>query len=210
MSPREGAGGGEETAEEADDPRPGSPFATAAGGPGDSGEDELEAEAHVVEDLLDTMVAEVEADQTAEDAVAEAVELARRFEAERDEYLDLLRRVQAEFENYKRRVDTQKVEQRAQAVADLVRELLPVLDTCEAALAQGLADVEPVRAQLLATLEKQGLAAVGDADVAFDPNIHEAVLHEDGDGDTVVVEVLRTGYLWNDRVVRAAMVKVRG
>ena len=215
MSPAGGPGGGEEPDPDAGEPQPSSPFATAAGEPADTGpadtvDDELEAEAHVVEDLLDTMVAEVQADQTAEDAVAEAVELARRFEAERDEYLDLLRRVQAEFENYKRRVDAQKVEQRAQAAADLVKELLPVLDACEAAAAQGLSDVEPVRAQLVQTLQKHGLSAVGDADVAFDPNIHEAVLHEDGDGATVVVEVLRTGYLWNDRVVRAAMVKVRG
>jgi len=144
------------------------------------------------------------------EAVAEAVEIAQRVEAERDEYLDHLKRLQAEFENYKRRVATQNVELRAQAAAGLVKELLPVLDACEAAVSHGHAEVEPVRAQLFQTLEKQGLAAVGDADVPFDPNVHEAVMHEDGDGEAVVAEVLRTGYLWNDRVVRAAMVKVRG
>jgi molecular chaperone GrpE len=184
------------------------------------GGDELGAE--VVEELLDEAMADVEAarpadaaaeatlEQTAEDAVAEAVELASRFEAERDEYLDMLRRLQAEFENYRRRVEAQREEQRAQAAADLVKELLPVLDACDAATAAGHADVEPVRTQLLATLEKHGLATVAEAGVAFDPNVHEAVLHEEGDGEPVVAEVMRTGYLWNDRVVRAAMVKVRG
>ena len=47
--------------------------------------------------------------------------------------------------------------------------------------------------------------------VEFDPNVHEAVMHEEGgDGTAVVAEVLRTGYLWNQRVLRPAMVKVRG
>lgn len=142
--------------------------------------------------------------------VAEAVELARRFERERDDYLDHLRRLQAEFENYKRRVDAQRVEQRAQAAASLVEELLPVLDACEAAVSHGHDEVRPIRAQLLQTLEKQGLTPVDESGVPFDPHVHEAVMHEDGDGDAVVVEVLRTGYVWNERVVRAAMVKVRG
>jgi molecular chaperone GrpE len=154
--------------------------------------------------------AETALEQSAEEAVIEAVRLAGRFEAERDEYLDMLRRLQAEFENYKRRVDAQREEQRAQAAADLVRELLPVLDACEAAVGAGHADVEPVRVQLLGTLEKHGLVPVSEPGVGFDPNIHEAVLHEEGDGEPVVAEVMRTGYLWNDRVVRAAMVKVRG
>jgi molecular chaperone GrpE len=171
-----------------------------------------DAAAQVVADL-DAAVAEVNRlDQTAEEAVAEAVDLAKQFENERDELRELVQRVQADFENYRRRVEAQRVEQRAQAAADLVRELLPVLDTCEAALAQGQDAVGPVHGLLLSTLEKQGLSPVADAGVEFDPNVHEAVLHEDGDADggPVVAEVMRTGYLWNDRVVRPAMVKVRG
>jgi molecular chaperone GrpE len=70
--------------------------------------------------------------------------------------------------------------------------------------------VDPVRAALLQALERNGLSAVADAGGAFDPNVHEAVLHEEGDGESVVAEVMRTGYLWHGRVVRAAMVKVRG
>ncbi len=201
-------------------PRAARPFGADVPG-GRAGEDE-ELGAEAVEELLEGAMAGVEAarpvdaaaevalEQTAEDAVAEAVELASRFEAERDEYLDMLRRLQAEFENYRRRVEAQREEQRAQAAADLVRELLPVLDACDAAVAAGHGDVEPVRAQLLGTLEKHGLSTVAEAGVSFDPHVHEAVLHEEGDGEPVVAEVLRTGYLWNDRVVRAAMVKVRG
>ena len=92
-----------------------------------------------------------------------------------------------------------------------MRELLPVLDTCENAEAQGVEAIAPVQTNSSTTiLEKQGLNRVGDAGDDFDPNIHEAVMHEEGEGDPVVAEVLRAGYTWNDRVVRPAMVKVRG
>lgn len=147
---------------------------------------------------------------SSEEAVAEAVELAQRLEAERDQYLDALRRLKADFENYKRRVSAQQAEQRSQGALELVRELLPVLDALDAAVEHGSEEVRPLRTQLLQTLEKQGLAVVDEVGVAFDPNVHEAVMHEEGDGEAVVAEVLRTGYLWNGAVVRAAMVKVKG
>ena len=165
-----------------------------------------------IEELFEELVSGAEQlEVDAEAAVVEAVEVAGRIAAERDEYLDLARRVQADFENYKRRVEAQKIEQRERAAESLARELLPVLDAGEAAAGQGMDDVAALYGQMLATLEKQGLARVADAGVDFDPNVHEAVMHEEGDGgDAVVVEVLRTGYLWNDRVLRPAMVKVRG
>lgn len=149
-------------------------------------------------------------DQSSEEAVAEAVELAQRLERERDEYLDALRRLKADFENYKRRVSTQQEEQRAQASLALVRELLPVLDAFDAAVSHGSEEVQPLRDQLIQTLEKQGMEVQSEAGVPFDPNVHEAVMHEEGDGEPVVSEVMRTGYLWNGRVARAAMVRVRG
>ena len=154
---------------------------------------------------------DVTEDTELEGELVEMVEVAEKIAAERDEYLDLARRVQAEFENYKRRVEQQRVEQRERAAEHIVSELLPVLDAGEAAAAQGMEDVAALYSQLLSTLEKLGLARVVDADVDFDPNVHEAVLHEEGDGaDPVVAELLRTGYLWNTRVLRPAMVKVRG
>ena len=131
--------------------------------------------------------------------------------AQRDEYLDMARRVQAEFENFRKRTEAQRVELVARAAENLVRELLPVLDACEAAMAHEAEDVEPIYAALEGTLYKQGMEKVDKVEVPFDPTIHEAVLSEPGDGDEpVVAEVMRAGYLWNGRVVRAAMVKVRG
>lgn len=177
---------------------------------------DISADLSEMEDLLKSLGIDAEiidAEADADAAVLEAVELAGRLEAERDEYLDLARRVQADFENYKRRVDQQNVELRARAAEQLARELLPVLDAGEAASAQGMQDAAAIYSQLLSTLEKQGLARVAESDVEFDPNIHEAVMHEEGESEeeaAVVTEILRTGYLWNDRVLRPAMVKVLG
>ena len=172
------------------------------------------ADAEIVEDDLGTAADDGYPDITSDDPLdgdlVEAVQVAEAIAAERDEYLDLARRVQADFENYKRRVEAQQVEQRQRAAESLARELLPVLDAGEAAIGQGMDDVAPLYSQLLSTLEKQGLTKVDSADVEFDPNVHEAVMHEEGgDGEAVVIEVMRTGYLWNSRVLRPAMVKVR-
>lgn len=194
----EGAGSDQDPVPSAD------PFSTGA--PEDSVDD---AAAQVLADLA---ALEAEFDTTTDADVAEAVGLAQRFEAERDEFRDAAQRVQADFENYKRRVAAQQAEQRERAAEDLVKELLPVLDTCDAAVGQGHEQVVPVRDQLLATLTKLGLSEVAQAEVAFDPNVHEAVMHDEGEADDgpVVVEVLRTGYLWHQRTLRAAMVRVRG
>lgn len=176
---------------------------------GDGQVDTAEADAEQLPDPSEEYP-DITEEAVLEGDLVEMVEVAEQIAAERDEYLDLARRVQAEFENYKRRVEQQRVEQRERAAEHLVSELLPVLDAGEAAVAQGMQDVAAIHAQLLGTLEKLGLTGVVDVEVDFDPNIHEAVLHEEGDGDPVVVEVLRTGYLWNSRVLRPAMVKVRG
>ena len=88
-----------------------------------------------------------------------------------------------------------------------------MLDACDGALLHGSTEVEPIYAALLGSLEKVGLARVDPAGEVFDPNHHEAVLHEpanDGESETMVSDVLRPGYTWKGRVVRAAMVKVRG
>lgn len=132
--------------------------------------------------------------------------------AERDRYLEASRRLQAEFENYRKAVAKREADALQRANESLVNSLLPVLDACDGALASGATDVEPVQAALVDVLAKQGLERIEDESAPFDPARHEAIMHEpdDGDGGQVVAEVLRPGYLWKGRVVRPAMVKVRG
>jgi molecular chaperone GrpE len=133
-----------------------------------------------------------------------------RVTKERDGYLDDTRRVAAEFANFRRQNDKRQIEVIEQAAASLAERLLPVLDACDGALAHGAEDVEPIYNMLISTLEKSGLSVLRPLGDPFDPNRHEAVIHEEGDGDGPhVAEVLRTGYMWNGRVLRPALVKVR-
>jgi molecular chaperone GrpE len=131
--------------------------------------------------------------------------------AERDDFRDTLLRVKAEFDNYKKRVARDEVELRERAAAALAEKLLVVLDACDAAVAHGAADVEPIAKMLGELLEREGLVRLAPTEEPFDPNLHDAVMHEPGDGEeALVVETLRTGYEWKGRVLRPAMVKVRG
>jgi molecular chaperone GrpE len=142
-----------------------------------------------------------------------------QIESERDEYLDTLRRVQAEFENYRKRVIKEQTALVDRATSGLVEQLLPVLDSFELASenldAAGSDDIENVRkgvelvyAELLGVLEKAGLSRIEAEGKPFDPNVHEAVMQEEGDGEPIVTDVLRTGYTLKGRVLRPAMVKV--
>ncbi len=131
--------------------------------------------------------------------------------AERDQFKDIALRLQADFDNYRRRMAAQQTDEVARATGRMAESLLPVLDACEAAFVQHPAEVEPLFNLLLGELRKQGLEAMNLQDQPFDPSQAEAVLHEPGDGgEPVVVEVLRSGYSWKGKVLRAAMVKVRG
>ncbi len=158
-----------------------------------------------------------------EEAAASELEadLARltQIESERNEYLDTLRRVQAEFENYRKRVIKEQTALVDRATSGLVEQLLPVLDSFELALknldSAGSDDIESVRkgvelvyAELLGVLEKAGLSRIEADGKPFDPNVHEAVMQENGEGEPVVTDVLRTGYTLKGRVLRPAMVKV--
>ena len=164
-------------------------------------------------DAVASAVGEIGTDDTAVDAAsldAVSVDVATVL-AERDEYKDIALRLQADFENYRKRVAGDIAGEVDRATGRLVEALLPVLDACEAAFSHGADGVEPIWSSLIGTLAKQGLVALDLQGKPFDPAVAEAVLHEEGDGgEPVVVEVLRTGYEWKGRVLRAAMVKVKG
>lgn len=139
---------------------------------------------------------------------------------ERDELRSTLQRVQADFENFRKRIMRDQATQTERAHQGLVAQLLPVLDSLELAilnipsgdmgepgekLKKG---VELVYADLLSVLEKEGLTRVEALGKPFDPEEHEAVLRDDGEGDPIVTEVMRAGYRHKGRVIRPAMVRV--
>ena len=158
---------------------------------------------------IDAALAAVDAEEVA--AAEDAVELdVQTLLTERDSLKDVAMRLQADFDNYRKRVAAQQADDVQRATGKMAEALLPVLDACEAAYVQHPAEVEPILNLLLGELKKLGLEAMNLQDQPFDPNLAEAVLHEPGDGgEPVVADVLRSGYLWKGRVLRAAMVKVR-
>jgi molecular chaperone GrpE len=187
------------------DDRNGNPAdaSASAGAPGVADDDEV-VEVELLSDEEEQLLAD------SEDLFVDGTPAPSAVEAERDEYRETLQRVKAEFDNYRKRVARERQDMVDQAAQQLVSDLLPVLDACEAAAAQGLMDVEPVHKALSEILEKAGLEPMEAVGEPFDPNRHEAVLSEEGDGgEPVVVDSLRTGYSWNGRVLRPAMVKVR-
>jgi molecular chaperone GrpE len=159
---------------------------------------------------------DVEGDVTAEAEAGAVLEAdLDRLAAERDQMRSLAQQVQADFENYKKQQMRRQTEHLERANEGLVEALLPVLDSFELALG-ALIDaednvrkgVELVFAELLGVMEKAGVERIDALGRPFDPTEHEAVLQEDGDGEPVVADILRTGYRLKGRVLRPAMVKV--
>jgi molecular chaperone GrpE len=140
-----------------------------------------------------------------------------RAEEERAEYLALAQRTKADFENYRRRAARDVAAAGARGRADVVRELLPVLDNleralesvddAEAPLAQG---VRLVHSELAAVLSRNGVEAIDPAGEAFDPNVHEALStrSENGTEAGVVLDVVQRGYRLDQTVLRPARVVV--
>ena len=160
------------------------------------------AEAALAAELVDE-----EVDETVEEPEDEMTALAR----ERDDYLDALQRLQAEFDNYRKRMAKESTDRITAGIGGLAEQMLPVLDACEAAVAHGDEGVEAILGSLRQVLDRAGLERIDAVGAPFDPSEHEAVMHEPGEGDEqVVTEEMRAGYRWNGRVIRPAMVKVKG
>lgn len=131
-------------------------------------------------------------------------------------YLGDLKRVAADFDNYRRRAMREQAETTQRAAARVVEELLPALDTLDAALAMEpsteaeeklLAGIHRTREQILSILGAHGLEVVPALGEVFDPEVHEAVMSpSEGSGRLIVSEELRRGYRLKDRLIRAALV----
>ena len=152
---------------------------------------------------------------------AEGADLAGDLEAARGEaaqYLDHLRRLQAEFDNYRKRVLKEQTDLAELGAMPVARRLLEVLDDFELALMAAdethdfekfVKGVELVYAKLADSLKAEGLERMDAQGQPFDPELHEALMQTgDGDGEPVVVDVLRPGYTLKGRVLRPAGVRV--
>lgn len=137
---------------------------------------------------------------------------------ERDGLRDQLLRAAADFDNYRKRMDRERRDMIDYAATELIADVLPVLDDLERALDQPTSPevaayrqgVELVHKKMLDLLKRRGVTPIAAAGEAFDPNVHEAVVHEISDAhpEGTVIGELRRGYRLKDRLLRPAMVKV--
>jgi molecular chaperone GrpE len=163
-----------------------------------------------------TVTEEQESTESAEKAalaaaLAELDACKKELAESKDKYLRML----AEYDNYRKRTQKEREGVYADAVADTVKELLPIIDNLERAsavgdpskIAEGLALTLKQTESAFAKLKVEETAKVGDP---FDPNVHNAVMHieDDGYGESEIVEVLQRGYRRGDKTIRDAMVKV--
>ena len=181
---------------------------------------EIQAQAEQIAEL-ESKVAELETQAANLSAQVQELQTEReQLKAQAAENLDGWQRARAEFANYKRRVEAERTELAASAGAEALKRVLPAVDDFERAM-QTLPDdlkdnswingVLMVQRKLNAALEQSGITPMtthpGDT---FDPNVHEAITHEDSDqftSEQVIGEVQR-GYKLGDRVLRPALVRV--
>jgi molecular chaperone GrpE len=159
------------------------------------------------EDVVEEPVVE----EPVQAAQAEPLDELASARKERDEYLDALQRLKAEFDNYRKRVARDQQELAVRAHERLVKELVPILDDLERAVAhEGDLDegIRLIHRQFSEALAKEGLTEVP-TDGKFDPHTQEALLSQPSDateGD--VIQVLQKGYRLGDRVLRPARVVI--
>jgi molecular chaperone GrpE len=138
--------------------------------------------------------------------------------AEKQELTNTLLRRQADFENYRKRVEKERHQERQRAVEALIEQLLPVLDAFDLALngaddgasAEYRKGFELIRRRLWDALAKQGLVRVDSVGKEFSPHLHHAIgrVETSEYADGTVVEELQPGYMFQERVLRPAMVRV--
>jgi molecular chaperone GrpE len=173
---------------------------------------------HMDEHTLNNQDSEEETASAAEQHPAEAAGTVEELRRERDALQDRLLRTAAEFDNYRKRMDKDRRDLAEYAAAEIVSELLPVIDNFERALqapsgggGESLRKgVELIHKQMSDLLQKRGVKPIDALGTDFDPNVHEAVIHETSDAhrEGEVMQELQRGYRLGERLLRPALVKV--
>jgi molecular chaperone GrpE len=162
---------------------------------------------------------EQEDEAAAADLAAEVDSLRLELEEARSkaaENLDGWQRALAEFQNYRKRIERDRLSDHASMKGDLIKRVLPVLDDLERALQNRPADdawsggIELIQRKLQAILEAEGVKRIEAEGALFDPNLHEALAQEPVDGAETgrIIQVTQQGYTLGDRVIRPAQVRV--
>jgi molecular chaperone GrpE len=164
----------------------------------------------------ETKAAEEAAEQVVEEVTQEEVVETNPFEEKYNQEHDSYLRLAADYDNFRKRTIKEKEQSYGNGKADAVEKMLPVYDNLERALAQQTTDeaykkgVEMTMTQLVSILNGLGVEIFGNVGDAFDPNLHNAVMHtEDTEvAENTITQVFQKGFKIGDKVVRFAMVQV--
>ena len=155
-------------------------------------------------------------DKKAKKKKSKEAEALEQCEAEKKELEDRYLRLMAEYDNYRRRTQKERDNIYPDAVADTLKELLPLLDNLQRALETPCADesyitgIRMIQTGFEEYLKRMGVEAFGKAGDPFDPNLHNAVMHTEDDrvGESTITQVFQKGFKLGDKIVRFAMVQV--
>lgn len=195
---------------------------------GADNEEAVNEEASLEEDTKDLEEADEEGAETlAEDSVekekrgffGKKKEKKDKKDEQIEELTDRLKRSMAEFENFRKRTGKEKEQMFETGAKSVIEKILPIVDNFERGLASATDEdkanpvvegMEMVYKQLMTTLEEIGVKAIEAEGMEFDPNLHNAVMHEENEelGENIVSAELQKGYTYRDTVVRHSMVKV--
>ena len=164
------------------------------------------------EQEIETTAAEVNVEENLNNKIEE-------LEKKANEYLDGWQRSRAEFANYKKRIEREQAQAYQAAAGNIIKKFLEVADDLERALknrpqdkegAEWANGIELIYRKLLAIMEAEGVKVMDVSGQTFDPNLHEAISHEEVEGysEGEIIEVVKQGYLLGDRVLRPALVRV--
>ncbi len=157
--------------------------------------------------------AEGDADSQEQEAAKELEDLKKQL----SDGVERMKRLQADFENFRRRTRQEKEELSNMVVQDFIKELLPMLDNFDRAMAAEATDaakfqqgVEMIYNQLAEVLKSKGLEKIDTTDAKFDPNFHQAVMRVENPDleDEAIAMELQKGYMVKGKVIRPAMVQV--
>ncbi|MDF2822329.1 MAG: hypothetical protein K0R15_2777 [Clostridiales bacterium] len=170
-----------------------------------------------LDEILENPAFELEEEQ--EDVSEENKEVEESKDKQIASLVDSLKRNMAEFDNFRKRTDKEKSQMYGMGQKEVIEKLLPTVDNFERALSSVPEEekensftlgIDMIYKQLMTTLESMGVVEIEAIGNNFDPNLHNAVMHEENDefGENIVAEQYQKGYMYKDTVLRHSMVKV--
>lgn len=170
------------------------------------------------DEILVENIEETKSEETSNEVLEnELLDKLQKKEKECEEYLDMLKRTMADFDNFRKRTQKEKEGLYDEGFSEAVKQILPVLDNFERAVAytdsenKSIIDgIEMILKMFKDVLQKMGVEEIPSMGEKFDPDYHNAIMHIEDDSleENIIVDVMQKGYKYKDKILRYSMVKV--